>query len=148
MSEAPDGPFDAASRQAGAPTSDQHSARHTDRRCDRSAGSAPDSRPERIPHDERGRSIKEWSLETGLYSRDVGTGRLRKLESNDLFIADSVIPPRSRDVDDPSRGEQQPDRGSNPYDNSSTSDGNVAGAAHNGAGGGALKPGGRSRPPT
>jgi len=143
MSEAPDGPFDDASRQMGASTSDRHAERHSGAR----AGSTADSRPEPIAHDERDHSIKEWPLETGVYSRDIQTGRLSKLESNDLFIADSAIR-CLLDGDDASRGESRSGDGCHPYDNSSTSDGNVAGTTHNGAGDEALKPGARPRQPT
>jgi hypothetical protein len=49
-----------------------------------------DKRSGRIAYDERGTSVWEWQLETGVYSRDISTSRLKKLNLNDLSIADTA----------------------------------------------------------
>lgn len=51
----------------------------------------------------------EWQLETGVYSRDISTQKLRKLDLGDLSIAETASHER------PARlGEKA---GGNPYDN-------------------------------
>ena len=102
-------------------------------------GDAPaeGKRSGRISYDERGNSVWEWQLETGVYSRDISTQRFKKLDLNDLSIADSAIHRRP-----PGLG------GSHPYDNSSTADGNVGSNPYNSAGGAPLKPGELKRKPT
>ncbi|MBM0104299.1 hypothetical protein JM946_06055 [Steroidobacter sp. S1-65] len=67
-----------------------------------------------------------FQLETGLYSRDVDTQRLKKLDLNDLSIAETGSYPRPPGLTDPN-------------DHSSTTDGNVGNSVH-GATPGALKP--------
>jgi len=49
-----------------------------------------DQRSGRISYDERGNSVWEWRLETGVYSRDISTQRLKKLDLNDLSIAETA----------------------------------------------------------
>jgi hypothetical protein len=44
----------------------------------------------RISYDERGNSVWEWQLETGVYSRDINTQKLKKLDLNDLSIAETA----------------------------------------------------------
>ena len=51
---------------------------------------ADDKRSGRIAYDERGNSVWEWQLETGVYSRDISTSRLKKLDLNDLSLADTA----------------------------------------------------------
>jgi hypothetical protein len=58
--------------------------------------SPPDAPPSgkssgRVAFDSRGNPIWEWQLETGVYSRDVETQKLKKLDLGDLSIADSGI---------------------------------------------------------
>jgi hypothetical protein len=84
-----------------------------------------DKRSGRISYDERGNSVWEWQLETGVYSRDISTQRLKKLDLDDLSIADTAINQRPPGLDQPAR-KQLPGGGSNPYDNSSSTRGNVA----------------------
>src|SRR5690349_17081504 len=55
---------------------------------------ADDQRSGRVTQDERGNSVWEWKLETGVYSRDINTQRLKKLDLNDLSIADTATHPR------------------------------------------------------
>ena len=80
------------------------------------------------------------ALETGVYSRDISTQRLKKLDLNDLSIAETgrlSAPARPRR---PGRQKAAPDRGCNPYDNSSTVRGNVGSNPYNSGGKPALKP--------
>lgn len=53
-----------------------------------------EKRSGRVGYDSRGNPIWEWQLETGVYSRDVTTQKLRKLDMGDLSIADSGIYPK------------------------------------------------------
>ena len=50
-----------------------------------------EKRSGRVSYDERGNSVWEWQLETGVYSRDVSTQRLRKLELGELSIAETAL---------------------------------------------------------
>src|SRR5690606_32219930 len=95
----------------------------------------------RVAFDERGNSVWEWQLETGVYSRDISTQRLKKLDLNDLSIAETATHPRPPGLPEP-RGSKPrpPDGGFNPYDNSTTGRGNIASNSNNSAGRGALKP--------
>lgn len=82
-------------------------------------GDAPrseDKRSGRVGFDERGNSVWEWQLETGVYSRDVSTQKLKKLELGDLSIADTAVQKRPKGLG----GEKapMPGGGFNPYDNS------------------------------
>lgn len=65
-------------------------------------------------------------LEAGLYSRDIDTQRLKKLDLNDLSIAETGSYPRPPGLTDPT-------------EHSSTADGNVGNSVH-GATPDALKP--------
>ncbi len=56
-----------------------------------------EKRSGRVAYDSRGNPIWEWQLETGVYSRDVTTQKLRKLDLGDLSIADSGIHPKPPD---------------------------------------------------
>jgi hypothetical protein len=97
------------------------------RRPDGSSGSekpddpgAPDPTAEgkrsgRVSFDSRGNSVWEWQLETGVYSRDVNTQKLKKLDLGDLSIAETGIqkkPPGLDEKDEPRAG-----GGFNPYNN-------------------------------
>jgi hypothetical protein len=77
------------------------------------ASTQPDRRRSgRAGFDERGNAVWEWQLETGVYSRDVSTQTLRKLELDELSIAETVIaPPAPAHKDQKALG-----GGSNPYD--------------------------------
>jgi hypothetical protein len=100
-----------------------------------------DPRSGRISYDERGNSVWEWKLETGVYSRDITTQRLKKLDLNDLSIADTAKHPRPSGLGgDQSGGAPMPGGGFNPYDNSSTPRGNVGSNPYNSAGRAPLKP--------
>lgn len=107
--------------------------------------SADSKRSGRISYDERGNSVWEWQLETGVYSRDITTQRLKKLDLNDLSIAETATHPRPPGLSDPladPRGRKPRERlpgGCNPYDNSTTGRGNVASGSYNSGGRGTLK---------
>ncbi|MFC4310417.1 hypothetical protein ACFPN2_15090 [Steroidobacter flavus] len=99
--------------------------------------SQADKRSGRISYDERGNSVWEWQLETGVYSRDISTQRLKKLDLNDLSIADTATHQRPPGLEPEPR---KPGGGSNPYDNSSTARGNVGTNPYNSGGKAPLKP--------
>ena len=105
-----------------------------------SATPADDSRSGRITQDERGNSVWEWKLETGVYSRDINTQRLKKLDLNDLSIAETAKHQRPPGLGgDQSDTPRMPGGGFNPYDNSSTAGGNVGSNPYNSGGRAPLK---------
>jgi len=70
----------------------------------------------RVTFDSRGNSVWEWKAEeTGKYSRDVSTQRLKKLEAADLSIEETakVKQPEGLSLSD----ERMPGGGFDPYDN-------------------------------
>lgn len=80
----------------------------------------------RVAYDSRGNPTWEWQLETGVYTRDVSTQRLRKLDLGELSLADTAIqkkPGGDNAPSEPSGGGFNPyDKaagggGFNPYDN-------------------------------
>ena len=68
--------------------------------------------------DERGNSVWEWQLETGVYSRDMTTQKLKKLDLGELSIAETAIQKRPEGLEDPKEKAPMPGGGFNPYDNS------------------------------
>lgn len=75
--------------------------------------------------DERGNSVWEWQLETGVYSRDISTQKLRKLDLGDLSIAETASHQRPAGLDEKDTAKDKekakrelPGGGFNPYDNS------------------------------
>jgi hypothetical protein len=78
----------------------------------------------RVSYDSRGNPTWEWQLETGVYSRDANTQRLKKLDLGDLSIAESAVqkrPPGLGANKLPAATKKQlPGGGFNPYDSSST----------------------------
>lgn len=107
-----------------------------------------DKRSGRVAFDSRGNPIWEWQLETGVYSRDVNTQKLKKLDLGELSIADSGIHPQPTGlspnptksparpaapmtakaaIPNPQRNTQKPggSGGFNPYDSGNTGNRNV-----------------------
>ena len=85
-----------------------------------------DKRSGRAGVDERGNSVWEWQLETGVYSRDISTQKLRKLDLGDLSIADTASHQRPTGLGDQDKAKARrelPGGGFNPYDNTSGSGG-------------------------
>jgi hypothetical protein len=78
-----------------------------------------DRRSGRVAFDARGNPIWEWQLETGVYSRDVTTQKLKKLDLGGLSIADTGIYPQPRGLG-PTQQSGNPDGspggGFNPHD--------------------------------
>ncbi len=105
-----------------------------------------DKRSGRISYDERGNSVWEWQLETGVYSRDISTQRLKKLDLNDLSIADTAINQRPPGLNEPAARKPLPGGGFNPYDNSSSARGNVGNTPYN-SGGSRAAPSPPTSPP-
>jgi hypothetical protein len=80
--------------------------------------------------DERGNSVWEWQLETGVYSRDISTQKLRKLDLGDLSIAETASHQRPAGLSENNKEKDKrelPGGGFNPYDNSSSGSGSEAG---------------------
>ena len=76
--------------------------------------------------DERGNTVWEWKLETGVYSRDISTQRLKKLDLGDLSIAETASHQRPAGLGagaKPPGQKQLPGGGMNPYDSSSSGGG-------------------------
>ena len=98
----------------------------------------------RVTHDSRGNPVWEWQLETGVYSRDMSTQKLKKLDLGELSIAETAKHKRPEGLEEPKQQEPLPGGGFNPYDN--------AAAPAKGAGGGfnpydrAGSPGSKVRP--
>jgi hypothetical protein len=83
-----------------------------------------DKRSGRAGVDERGNTVWEWQLETGVYSRDISTQKLKKLDLGDLSIAETARHQRPSGLDDKAGGVQKkPGGGFNPYDSASESAG-------------------------
>jgi hypothetical protein len=75
----------------------------------------------RVSFDSRGNSVWEWQLETGVYSRDVSTQKLKKLDLGDLSIAESAI--RKGPLAFEEESGRDPGGGFNPYDRGSRNEG-------------------------
>lgn len=78
------------------------------------------SRSGRPGVDERGNTVWEWKLETGVYSRDISTQRLKKLDLGDLSIAETASHQRPEGLGADKKPPQKktPGGGFNPYDSS------------------------------
>lgn len=86
-----------------------------DRKSDSGRYAAPaEKRSGRVGFDDRGNSVWEWQLETGVYSRDVSTQRLKKLDLDELSIADTGTHKRPAGP----TPESKPGTGFNPYNSS------------------------------
>jgi hypothetical protein len=65
--------------------------------------------------DDRGNTVWEWQLETGVYSRDITTQKLKKLDLGELSIAETASHQRPAGLD-PKDKPKSPGGGFNPYD--------------------------------
>jgi len=74
----------------------------------------------RVSHDSRGNPVWEWQLETGVYSRDMSTQKLKKLDLGDLSIAETAKHKRPEGFAEPQEKPPMPGGGFNPYDNSAS----------------------------
>jgi hypothetical protein len=73
--------------------------------------------------DERGNTVWEWQLETGVYSRDISTQKLKKLDLGDLSIAETATHQRPDGLsggNKPAAPAKKPGGGFNPYDSGSS----------------------------
>jgi hypothetical protein len=87
-------------------------------------GADDSKRSGRAGVDDRGNSVWEWRLETGVYSRDISTQKLRKLDLGDLSIAETASHQRPAGLGEKDKNKEKaqpelPGGGFNPYDNSS-----------------------------
>lgn len=73
----------------------------------------PEKRSGRVSFDSRGNPIWEWQLDTGVYSRDVTTQSLKKLNLGDLSIAETAQHEKLSGLDESSRNRSG--GGFNPY---------------------------------
>jgi hypothetical protein len=73
--------------------------------------------------DERGNTVWEWQLETGVYSRDITTQRLKKLDLGDLSIAETAKHQTPSGLGDKGAAPKKPGGGFNPYDSAAESTG-------------------------
>lgn len=76
--------------------------------------------------DERGNTVWEWQLETGVYSRDISTQKLKKLDLGDLSIAETASHQRPEGLGG-EKGAPPPKKklaggGFNPYDSGAKGD--------------------------
>ena len=78
---------------------------------------AEQKRTGRVGFDERGNSVWEWQLDTGVYSRDVNTQKLKKLNLDELSIADTGVNKRPPGAAGSSK-DAMPGGGFNPYNSS------------------------------
>jgi len=82
----------------------------------------------RVAFDARGNPIWEWQLETGVYSRDVSTQRLKKLDLGDLSLAETASHKKPEGLEPDEKKieprKAMPGGGFNPYD---------SGPAHSGS---------------
>lgn len=89
-----------------------------DRASGKEAHKPGEKRSGRVAFDERGNSVWEWQLQTGVYSRDVSMQSLEKLDLNELSIAETAITQRPAGLGDAEGSEKKPSSvGFNPYDN-------------------------------
>lgn len=91
--------------------------------------SGTDKRSGRVSFDSRGNPVWEWQLETGVYSRDVSTQKLKKLDLGDLSIAETARHKKPSGLEEPQppaaseRNERPTHAGFNPYDSTSSPSG-------------------------
>ncbi len=88
-----------------------------DQRAEPSAESTDvEKRSGRASFDERGNSVWEWRTDSGDFSRDVETQRVRKLELGELSLAETAIQRRPEGLTPHGKVKE----GANPYNNAKT----------------------------
>lgn len=75
-----------------------------------------DNRSGRVAFDARGNPIWEWQLETGVYSRDVNTQKLKKLDLGELSLVETGTHKKLDETEAPKARRVMPGGGFNPYD--------------------------------
>lgn len=117
----------AASRPVARPRVEGHNlavmSEPKDKPPDKPSEGPDDKRSGRAGVDERGNTVWEWKLETGVYSRDITTQRLKKLDLGDLSIAETATHKRPSGLSEKSAGPKKPTGGFNPYDSGGESTG-------------------------
>lgn len=117
----------AATRRANHEKSVNETAGMTERKDDE--GKKPDDLPPepkpepkssgRVAFDARGNPIWEWQLETGVYSRDVTTQKLKKLDLGELSLVETGTHKKPNvEPAAPTIHKAMPGGGFNPYDTS------------------------------
>ena len=90
---------------------------------DKPPAAPDDKRSGRAGVDERGNTVWEWKLETGVYSRDITTQRLKKLDLGDLSIAETAKHERPSGLREKGIAPKKPGGGFNPSDSAGESTG-------------------------
>jgi hypothetical protein len=90
---------------------------------DKPADASDNKRSGRAGVDERGNTVWEWQLETGVYSRDITTQRLKKLDLGDLSIAETAKHQTPSGLSNKGAEPKKADGGFNPYDSAGESSG-------------------------
>jgi hypothetical protein len=90
---------------------------------DKPAAAPDNKRSGRAGVDDRGNTVWEWQLETGVYSRDITTQRLKKLDLGDLSIAETATHQRPSGLSEKGAAPKKPGGGFNPYDSAGESAG-------------------------
>jgi hypothetical protein len=104
------------------PQSDRDATKAADARKEPTAvgEQGGDRRSGRVAYDSRGNPVWEWQLETGVYTRDVSTQRLKKLDLGELSLADTAIHKKPGETGQRGGGSNPYDKGAgggfNPYD--------------------------------
>ena len=125
----------ADNRAATRPGNHEHGVNETAGMTERSddEGKKPDDLPSepkpenkssgRVAFDARGNPIWEWQLETGVYSRDVTTQKLRKLDLGELSLVETGTHKKPNvEPEAPTIRKAMPGGGFNPYDTSPKQD--------------------------
>lgn len=100
---------DSKSRPHGTGSSSKASAAK-----DKGASLSSSGKSGRVAFDSRGNPVWEWQTSTGVYDRNVSTQRLKKLQAEELSIADTQATkkPKGLALEEPT---QLPGGGVNPY---------------------------------
>jgi hypothetical protein len=94
-----------------------------DQTPDKPAHGPDNKRSGRAGVDDRGNTVWEWQLETGVYSRDISTQKLKKLDLGDLSIAETATHQRPSGLSGKGVEQKKLGGGFNPYDSAAESTG-------------------------